>query len=649
VNEKEPGVYRENGEWVVIPEKFGPTWTEDPNWDGIDEKLRYILPEKTLGYEILEWIPKNLLNDDGEPFTLTAEQKRFMLWWYAVDQYGFFTYRDGIFQRLKGHGKDPLVAVISAVEFVGPCRFSHWATERISIGVGPGDPVAKPHPRAWIQIAAVSLFQTQNTMKIFPGLFTAACMKKHKINMGKETIYAYDGQRTIQAVTSSPASLEGGRATFVVRNETHHWLANNDGHAMAEVIERNATKSKDGAARALSITNAYEPSQDSVAQQQREAWEDENAGLFIETGVLYDTIEAPKDAKLLPPKANKDDPDPTDEEIIEYIGAIIKAVRGDSVWLNVDRIVKSILDRKNKQSTSRRFWYNQVVAAEDAWVDPDAVDRAIDRLAVDSRMSNRDEDGFEAGWLLEPDEECVLFLDCSKSDDSTALIMCSLETGDVYTAGVWQKPRGDRGKGWLAPREKVDARVNELFDRFKIVAFWGDPSHALDDDDSSRYWDGYFDRWHRKYKDRLVLWAMKTGDRAHSVMWDMTSPTRIQMFVQAAETFVEEMENLNDIEEYEPLFRIDGHPALVKHLGNAKKFPGKFGTSLMKEGRESPKKIDLAVCAVGARMLRRLVLNRGVDEDEKPGEVWGHVPTPEFQRARDIRRTDHRRARAAWN
>jgi hypothetical protein len=645
---REPGVYRENGEWVVVPHAFGPTWTQDPEWDGKNEKLRYILPERTLGYDILEWIPQNLLDDEGNPFSLTSEQRRFLLWWYAVDEYGFFVYRDGIFQRLKGHGKDPLVAVISAVEFVGPCRFSHWATERVSDAVGPGDPVGKPHPKAWIQIAAVSMFQTQNTMKIFPGLFTAECIKRHKINLGKETIYAYDGQRTIQAVTSSPRSLEGGRATFVVRNETHHWLANNDGHAMAEVIERNATKSKDGAARALSITNAYEPSENSTAQSQREAWESENAGLSIQTGVLYDTLEAPSDAKLSPPKANKDDPDPSDEEIKAYIAAIIRSVRGDSTWLDVERIVKSILDRQNKQSTSRRFWYNQIVASEDAWVDPDAVKAAIDPLAVDARALKGD-DSIRAGWLLEPDEECVLFLDCSKSDDSTALVLCSLDTGDVYTAGVWQKPPGERGKDWLAPRDLVDERVNELFSRFKIVAFFGDPSHALDDSDASRYWDGYFDRWHRKYKDRLVLWAMKTGDRAHSVMWDMTSPTRIQMFVTAAETFVEEMENLNDVEEYDPLFRIDGHPALVAHLGHARKFPGKFGTSLMKEGRESPKKIDLAVCAVGARMLRRLVLNRGMDEDDLPGEVWGAVPTPEFERKRDVRRTDRRRARVAWN
>jgi hypothetical protein len=41
--------------------------------------------------------------------------------------------------------------------------------------------------------------------------------------------------------------------------------------------------------------------------------------------------------------------------------------------------------------------------------------------------------------------------------------------------------------------------------------------------------------------------------------------------------------------------------------------------SLAKNNRESHKKIDLAVTLVGARMLRRVVLNVGVEEEENTG------------------------------
>lgn len=34
----------------------------------------------------------------------------------------------------------------------------------------------------------------------------------------------YRGARRIEAVTSSPRALEGGRPTFTVANETQHWV-----------------------------------------------------------------------------------------------------------------------------------------------------------------------------------------------------------------------------------------------------------------------------------------------------------------------------------------------------------------------------------------------------------------------------------------
>lgn len=88
---------------------IGPTWTENPDWNGVDEHERYILPEHTLGWQILRWIEDNLLSEDSteedpQPFVPTFEQKRFILWWYAVDEHGRFVYRDGVLQRLKGWG-----------------------------------------------------------------------------------------------------------------------------------------------------------------------------------------------------------------------------------------------------------------------------------------------------------------------------------------------------------------------------------------------------------------------------------------------------------------------------------------------------------------------------------------------------------------
>src|SRR5690606_36398823 len=289
----------------------------------------------------------------GAPWRYTPEQLRLVLWWYAVDEDLRWLYRDGVLQRIKGWGKDPVVATLGATEFVGPCRPDR-SGRTVKDPWGNEHPAGVPHPGAWVQIAAVSKDQTRNTMTLFPGLFTKKAIEEYSIDLGKEIIYAHHGAQRIEAVTSSPRALEGGRPTFTIRNETHHWLASNEGHEMDAVIDRNAVKSADGMARALSITNAYMPGEDSVAERAREAYELILAGKSRATGLLYDSLEAPPEAPLTAEAAPR----------------VIELVRGDSHWLDVDRVVQAILDPRNPPSRSRRFWYNQVVAAEDSWIAP---------------------------------------------------------------------------------------------------------------------------------------------------------------------------------------------------------------------------------------------------------------------------------------
>lgn len=864
-------------------------------------------------------------------------------------------------------GKDPLGAVLIALEFVGPCRFAGWAAEDMpELGLLRGDPVAKSNPQAWVQTAAVSLTQSQNVMAIFQTLFTEECKQTHMIDVGKEVVYAYGGQRKIQSVTSSPRTLEGNRPSFVLMNEalaldtpiptpsgwtmmgdlkdgdliygsdgtptrvtkahptqegrecfrvtfddgnsvvasdghwwkvrvaanrrcslrqmtteqmfqhdgdlylpesfdsletgddidlpidpyflglwlgdgdsrssliatdeqdaeellgflreiepnahmrdrnhiamsqgstrkpgsmqerlrreglilnkhipdaylrasfeqrlallrglmdsdgsvrrggvarfantdrallaqveellvslgyhvkrakfqtrtgerahwaplgqvsfkavesvnpfrlsrkssqvqgersptrtrlrrivniervesvpvrcisvsaedklflagrgmhatrnTHHWVGNNKGREMAKVIRRNLAKSKGGQARALSITNAYERGEESVAEVRRTTYEAaiERGRTPEQIGVLYDSVEAPGDAYLAPPPQRNPGGEivrrPTEVEIKAYIGAIVDTVRGDAIWLDVDRIVGEVLDGETTTEESRRFYYNQIGAEEDAWLDPLAIERAIDKNVAEhvaaSGMSR-----FDDRWITVQDEPVVMFFDGSKSMDATGLVGCRLSDGHVFTIGVWQRPAGERGQTWRAPREAVDSRVREAMARFNVVAFWADPSHAKDDEDGSHYWDAIIDEWHQDFRDRFdkSVWAVKSAERTHSIMWDMTSPMRSELFVQAAARFVEEMERKNDIEEIEPSFTIDGHPMLLSHLRNARRRMTKWGESLGKPGRQSTKKIDLAVCAVGARMLRRVVLNvKPEEEAEQPAGFWSY-------------------------
>lgn len=169
-------------DWDVTPFHIGPTWQKaEPGYTGDTDPDGYILPEVTLGWQAIHWIENNLLADETDehdqplPFSLTNEQQRFILWFYAIDpETGAFIYREVVLQRLKGWGKDPLAACIAAVEFVGPCRFKGWVEFRPghededrawarSHGLEEGDPYAVPHPRSWGWLIGASFILAPGT------------------------------------------------------------------------------------------------------------------------------------------------------------------------------------------------------------------------------------------------------------------------------------------------------------------------------------------------------------------------------------------------------------------------------------------------------------------------------------------------------
>ncbi|MEU5259011.1 hypothetical protein [Amycolatopsis sp. NPDC021455] len=84
---------------VYVPVTLGPSWKRD-------EDGKFILPQLTLGWQVLGWTADWLQHGDGRPWRYTDEQARLTLWWYAIDDTGRFLYREGVVQRLKGWGKD---------------------------------------------------------------------------------------------------------------------------------------------------------------------------------------------------------------------------------------------------------------------------------------------------------------------------------------------------------------------------------------------------------------------------------------------------------------------------------------------------------------------------------------------------------------
>lgn len=509
-------------------------------------------PERTLYLPIALWSTRWLRQPDGpdagDPWRFTDQQARTVAWWYAIDENGRWLHRRGTIRLCKGAGKDPLAAVLSAVEFAGPCRFGGWAED--------GSPIAMQYASPWIQIAATSREQTRTTMRLFSGLFSPGAVSEFGIEINKGIIYGRGGQAVIESVTSSPLALEGPRATLTIRNEVQNWKSSNAGHEMAEVIDGNMAKSRDGGARALSLCNAHVPGEDSVAEREWDAYQQMEAGNTRRRDVLYVAVEAPADTVL------------ADEDSLRRG---LEAARGDSTWLDVDRLIGEIYDPKTTPSEARRKYLNQVVAAEDAWADPQQWDAMADATLV---LADR--------------ELVALGFDGSTSDDHCALVATRISDGAWFTLGVW-----DPGMyGGEAPRLEIDLAVQRARERLDVVAFYSD-LHP---------WESYVDKWfedfetrHRQNQSALCVWATTK----HPIAFDMRTRGR-EFTLEGAERLEAEIKA--------GTFAHDGHKATRAHVHNARRRPNQHGVSFGKEHRESAKKVDALAAGVLSRMARRAYL-----------------------------------------
>lgn len=397
----------------VEPVRYGPTG----------------LPRHSLGWDAMKWAAKYLHQPDrpvaGQPWRFTDEQKRLLAWWYAIDEQGNFLKTYGVYRRMKGHGKDPLAAVLAAIELVGPCRFGGWERD--------GSPKVVPQPSAWVQIAATAKDQTRNTMTLFPSLFSKRAVQEYGIDIGKEIIYANGGRCQIQAVTSSARAIEGARSTFCVLNETQHWMDANEGTAMAAAIRRNAAKV---GGRGLAITNAHRIGERSVAEDDWEKYQADGD----DGEILYDSIEAPADTRI-------DDDD--------SLRAGLMAARGDSYWVPIDRLMLDARDTRDSETTRRRYYLNQIRQETNTWITAD-----------EWAAAERKED-------VPPGTLITIGFDGARVRDATALVGTAVASGYQWVIGVWQRP--ELAIEWEVPEAEVALAVTTAFEQYNVWRMYCDP------------------------------------------------------------------------------------------------------------------------------------------------------------------------------
>lgn len=419
----------------------------------------------TLGGHVLKWITDHLRVPSGplygRPLKMTMEQAAILLEWYRIDHNGELVYRRGSVRRPKGWGKSPLLAAVALAEFCGPVRFNGWAKPGVP---RKGSPVNAP----WVQIAAVSEDQTENTYSALYNMLSfngGAAAEKLGVKLNRTELLLKGRPGRLEPVTAAFGTREGQPITFAVLDETHLWTPRNGGVKLAATLRRNAAKM---GGRSFESTNAYRPGDRSVAEASHRASQKGQKGL------LYESREGPW----------VDD--------LDDRAAVLESLQvayGDASWVPLPRVYEEMRDADTTEADSRRFFLNQIVEDEDAYIPP--------------RLWEAREAGSAKPGRGRP---IAIGFDGSRFRDATALRGCDLESGRLFTIDIWEQPKDPAGRpvdGWEVPRDEVHGKVHESFAQWNVVRMYCDPPD----------WDSDIADWHGKYGTRVMAFYTRSNAR----------------------------------------------------------------------------------------------------------------------------------------
>lgn len=419
-------------------------------------------PARTIGWDVIRWAEAFMHSPmgDGSPLVLTIEQCRFIAWWYAVDGRGRWLYRRGVLRRAKGWGKDPLGAVLALAEMLGPCRVVGWDSA--------GEPVGGPAAAPLVAVAAVAKGQTINTTSMLDVVASPEMLARYRLKLGVSGLSRGrtrpGAKAELHPITAAWRSSEGARVSAVIASETQHWRATNGGHEMAAVLGRNLAKSPDGAARLLTITNAHEPGEDSVAERDHNAWliqQREGGG-----DILLDSREALVDDRF-------------DVKDKAQMLAALPAAYGDSTWVDFERIAADAADPETSKAHVLRFYLNRITAGAQRWMDPAALDAAESHEQIP-----------EAG------EPIAVGFDGSRTTDSTGLVCTSMLSGFQWPAAVWE--RDWSLEAWEIPDDEVHESVERIFSTWIVARMYCDPA----------WWEEDIAAWCGRWE-QVAAWEMR--------------------------------------------------------------------------------------------------------------------------------------------
>ncbi|HMV75120.1 MAG TPA: hypothetical protein PKB00_11160 [Microthrixaceae bacterium] len=400
----------------------------------------------------------------------TDEQVRKLVHIYRLHpDTGRRVYRRGQLMGPKGVGKSPEAAKFAIAELELGIIFDGWDAA--------GEPVGRPRSRErdgatpWVQIAAVSLDQTDNTYGALLELLTendSSAADALGLDPGDtRTVRRSNHRARIDKVTASAGAREGQPITAAVIDESHLYLPSNGGKKLAATIRRNAAKM---GGFTLETTNNYDPSLETVAQATDEAVGDKAEGIYQwkpqapHVMSLADTRSLRKSLKIL------------------YAG---------SPWVDIERLIEDVRDPDTTEADARRFYLNETwQGADAAW--------SADLWAP---LADPDKG-------TPPDRDLIaLGFDGARFHDATAIVGVRLEDRHEFLIAVWERPVDVDDDDWEVPGQEVAEAMAMAFDRWKVHLAYFDPP----------YWESEIDGWAGQWSAVKKWWTNRTKPMAYSV------------------------------------------------------------------------------------------------------------------------------------
>ncbi|WP_382307300.1 hypothetical protein [Herbiconiux sp. UC225_62] len=477
---------------------------------------------------------------------------------------------DSVFlSRPKGCDKSGLAAKLALFEAFGPARFAGWAQGGETYEYlgrvytyAKGEPMGRAVVAPFVRILATEEEQTGNTYGTIHYNLTSSAAPLFELQAwgviaGLSKIVIPGGGQIIRS-TSGASSKDGGLETFVVFDETH--LYNTPQlHEMYDTVNDNLGKrGLDAEPWYIETTTMFQPGEESVAEKTFEYADMIEEGRARKPRLLFDHRWG--DVKDL-----------RDEQ--ELRAGFVDAYGDAIAWNSLDDLVAKAYDPRRKASRTRRMRLNAVVAAENAWVNPeDWTPRGIRaRRALTAKLKLVWD--FVRPWN---GDEITLGFDGSLTNDATALIGCRVRDRYLFPLHIQEKPDGPEADQWEVDQDAVDAAVAKTFKKYKVVGFYADPP----------YWQDWVRSWAKEYGERLKVKASTKNEIAWYTKRDVQMADALELLSTAIASGT--MSHDDDSR----LGRV-----MTRHFLNARVWSRRGGSVIGKEKKNSPKKIDAAVAA----------------------------------------------------